>query len=163
MSNKRFIPAWPFPSYIFIPGENAHPKKSGGHMEGLGDPVATPIDAGHPEANEFLRFSLDLYNHGYFWESHVYFEAIWNAHGRQGSVADFMKGMIKLGAAGVKIKINQQASAVDHFLRAKELFASVMASEGPDYLGFDLKKILKDIDQAMESQEMQLKVFPSWT
>ena len=163
MSNKRFIPSWPFPAYVFKPGENPHPKKSGGHMEGLGDPVAKPLDIKHPEHSEFLRFSLDLYNHKYFWESHVYFEALWNAHGRVGSVADFMKGMIKLGAAGVKMAIDQKVSAEGHFMRAKELFESVIASEGSVFLGFDLKQISKDIDQAIATKSMDVKVYPLWT
>ena len=135
---KRLIPSLPFPSYIFIPGVNAHPKKEGGHMEGQLDPVSEIIDLNHPEDSKFLRYSLDLYNHGYFWESHVYFEAIWNAHGRVGSVADFLKGMIKLGAAGVKLQINQANNARLHFLRAKELFESVMKAEGSTFLGFNL-------------------------
>lgn len=161
--NTRLIPEWPFPSYVFIPGKNPHPKKLGGHMEGLGDPVAKPLDISHPEESEFLRFSLDLYNHEYFWESHVYFEALWNAHGRVGSVADFLKGMIKLGAAGVKINIGQRASALDHFTRAKELFSIVKAVEGPIFLGFDLKQLILDIDQTMDTEEMKLSVYPLWT
>src|SRR5689334_15901904 len=95
----RFIPTWPFPSYIFIPGVNPHPKKTGGHSHGEPEPKSEPLDLQKPQDSQFLRFSLDLYNYGYFWESHVYFEALWNAHGRQGSVADFLKGMIKLSAA----------------------------------------------------------------
>lgn len=161
--NDRLIPEWPFPLYVFIPGENPHPKKSGGHMEGVGDPVTQTLDVTHPEQSDFLRFSLDLYNHEYFWESHVYFEALWNAHGRVGSVADFLKGMIKLGAAGVKIKINQRPSAVDHFMRAKELFSIVKAVEGTNFLGFDLNQLILDIDQTMNTKEMKLTVYPSWT
>ncbi|WPU66761.1 DUF309 domain-containing protein [Peredibacter starrii] len=159
---KRLIPDWPFPPYIFVPGENPHPKKSGGHMEGQGDPVARPIDLDHPEQSEFLRYSLDLYNAQYFWESHVYLEALWNAHGRVGSVADFLKGLIKLGAAGVKVKINQKASAIDHLLRAKELLSMVMEKEGSLFLGFNLEKIIDLIDNSIDSKELSLKVYPEW-
>lgn len=156
------MPAWPLPDYIFVPGANPHPKKSGGHMEGLGDPVAGPIDRNHPESNEFLRFALDLYNHGYFWESHVYFEALWNAHGRTGSMADFLKGFIKLGAAGVKITIDQKVSAKGHFERARELFVDVMKSEGENFLGFDLKDIIGKIDETLDSEIACFKIYPGW-
>ncbi len=130
-------------------------------MEGQGDPIAEPIDLQHPENNNFLRYSLDLYNHGYFWESHVYFEALWNAHGRTGSVADFLKGMIKLGAAGVKLQINQPTNAHVHFLRAKELFESVMNAEGSNFLGFDLGDIIAKINSALNSTE-SIVVHPRW-
>ncbi len=159
---KRYLATKSFPPYIFVPGENAHPKKSGGHMEGEGDPVAPQIDPAHPEQNEFLRYSLDLYNHEYFWESHVYFEALWNAHARTGSIADFLKGMIKLGAAGVKINIDQVESALGHFDRAKELFLSVQNSEGPVFLGFDLNSILSNIDSVNPTAVKCFEVHPSW-
>lgn len=160
--SKRYLSSKDFPPYIFVPGENPHPKKSGGHMEGEGDPVASQIDPAHPENNEFLRYSLDLYNHGYFWESHVYFEALWNAHGRAGSISDFLKGMIKLGAAGVKINIDQKVSALGHFDRAKELFEIVIKSEGPEFLGFNLKTILSQIDSLDASSLKCFEVHPSW-
>lgn len=158
MKNLRYAPDWDFPDYVFVPGENPHPKKSGGHMEGEGDPVAEPIDTDHPEKSRFLRYSLDLYNHGYFWESHVYFESLWNAHHRKGSVADFLKGMIKLGAAGVKIKIDQKVAAHGHFQRAKELFESVRNAEGPRFLGFDLDQLIENSSTALTCFE----VHPSW-
>lgn len=136
----------PFPPYIFIPGKNPHPKKEGGYMNGEPDPVAPAIDLNHPENSEFLLHSLNLYNQGYYWESHVYFEALWNAHGRVGSVADFLKAMIKLGAAGVKLSIDQPHEAKVHMRRAHELFTSVLSSEGSSFLGFDLSEIIKNIN-----------------
>lgn len=159
---KRYIPEWSFPSYIFIPGVNAHPKKEGGHMEGQGDPVADPIDLNHPQDNKFLRYSFDLYNNGYFWESHVYFEALWNAHGRTGSAADFLKAMIKLGAAGVKLQINQPENASVHLLRAKELIESVMNVEGSIFLGFDLKELIGKIDSVLELGALTIVLQPLW-
>lgn len=163
MKPPRLIPEMPFPPYVFIPGENPHPKKTGGHMEGEKDPVAEIIRRDHPEANAFFRFAIDLYNYGYCWESHVYFEALWNAHGRQGSEADFLKGMIKLGAAGVKLQIKQTASAKDHFLRAQELFSSVKANEGKAFLGFDLDELIQHIDEALSSTGKQLQLIPRWS
>lgn len=135
-----------FPPYIFIPGVNPHPKKEGGYRYEQAEPEAEMIDLAHPEKSEFLQHSLALYNNGYYWESHVYFEALWNAHSRKGSVADFFKAMIKLGAAGVKLSIQQPKLANEHLLRAKELFSGVMNSEGPHFLGLDLREIIQHID-----------------
>lgn len=136
----------PFPPYIFIPGVNPHPKKEGGYRYEQAEPVAEMIDLAHPKKSEFLQHSLDLYNNGYYWESHVYFEALWNAHGRVGSVADFLKAMIKLGAAGVKLSIQQPQQAKEHLIRAQELLTSVMKAEGQKFLGFDLNEIIQNIN-----------------
>lgn len=158
----RYLPNKPFPRYVFIPGENPHPKKVGGHMEGEGDPMASPINMDQPSQNEFLRYAIDLYNYGYFWESHVYFEAFWNAHGRVGSVADFLKGMIKLGAAGVKAQIDQRVQVKEHFERAVELFLSVKEREGDDFLGFNLTELIQSINQCIETKSDQIFVRPTW-
>jgi uncharacterized protein len=154
--SKRYLPDRAFPSYVFIPGENPHPKKVGGHMEGQADPVATPIDPQAPEKNEYLRYSLDLLNHEYFWESHVYFEALWNAHGRVGPIAEFLKALIKLGAAGVKRSIGQKEAASGHCDRACELLNVVRHQVGDDFLGFDLKSLIDSISRGF------LTAHPSW-
>ena len=131
-------------------------------MHLTGEPVAHQIDLSHPETSDFLRFALDLYNHHYFWESHVYFEALWNSHGRQGVISDFLKGMIKLGAAGVKISINQNQAAMGHFTRGKELFSSVSEKEGGIFLGFDLAKIIAAIESKSETNLEDFTIFPLW-
>lgn len=156
----RYLPGKDFPHYIFVPGENPHPKKSGGHMEGEKDPVVPQIDEERAETSEVLRYSLDLFNHGYFWESHVYFEALWNAHERKGPVADFLKGMIKLGAAGVKMKTGQGVSARGHIERARELFQEVMKQKGEVFLGFNLKDLIQKTYESPETTEME--VHPEW-
>jgi hypothetical protein len=159
---KRYHPEKSFPDYIFVPGKNPHPKKSGGHMEGEAEPVAPALDELKPGESEFLRYSLDLFNHGYFWESHVYFEALWNAHGREGNVADFLKGMIKLAAAGVKLAIDQREHARGHYERAAELFQKVMTEEGPYFLGFHLESLLQNITRTLAHDLSSFEVHPSW-
>lgn len=126
-------------------------------MEGLGDPVSPPIDPARPETNENFRFGIDLFNAGFFWESHVYFESLWNAHGRVGPVADLLKGLIKLGAAGVKKDLNQKVSAREHEQRAEELFLEVMKAEGETYLGIPLARLIDQLHS-----ETEVKILPNW-
>jgi hypothetical protein len=64
-------------------------------------------------------------NLGYFWESHVYLEAIWNENNRKGKEADLLKALIKIAAAGVKFRMNMKEAAIGHLARAKELFTTL--------------------------------------
>ena len=162
MKDHRYIPSWPLPAYIFIPGVNPHPKKAGGHMEGQADPIAPQIDLKHPELSDYLRFSLDLFNHHYYWESHVYLEALWNAHHRQGSVADFLKALIKLAAAAIKLQLDQKNIAFDHILRAKELLTSVIAIEGDQFLGFNLKDLNQQLGDLSAENLSIFPLYPTW-
>lgn len=131
-------------------------------MEGEKDPVAPVIEIESPEGNQYLRYALDLFNYGYFWESHVYFEALWNAHNRQGSVAEFLKAMIKLGAAGVKLSLEQESTARAHFIRAREILESVRNTEGSLYLGFDLCDLTHKIIHAEKTLEKTIYLLPKW-
>ena len=49
---------------------------------------------------------VDLYNHGYHWEAHEFWEALWHGEGREGDVADLLKGLIQTAAAHVKARQN---------------------------------------------------------
>lgn len=162
MAHKRYLPNRPLPEYIFIPGVNPHPKKEGGHMEGQPDPVTLPLDKNHPEESEFLRYSLDLFNHQYFWEAHVYLESLWNAHGRQGTVADFCKALIKLSAGAVKINLKQFENAKEHYNRAQELLNDVHTQEGDIFLGFSLNEILQSIEQSLKNELKLFEINPIW-
>src|SRR4051794_21689442 len=99
----RLVPDEPFPPYAFVPDRFPHPTSdSAGHSLGKEPPVPPQVD---PESWQQCRpylFGIDLYNGGYYWESHVAWESLWIACGRKGTVADLLKGLIKLAAAGVK-------------------------------------------------------------
>lgn len=131
-------------------------------MEGLGDPKASPIDPKNPSQNQELAYALDLFNHGFYWESHVYFEAIWNTHGRIGPISDLMKAFIKLGAAGVKLSIDQKIAAIGHFERARELLQDVISSEGNHFLGFNLQILLEKIDNFLGGDHQIFDIHPDW-
>jgi len=67
------------------------------------------------------RHAIDLFNHGYYWEAHEAWEGLWLAVGKSGPVADLLKGLIKLAAAGVKAREGNVAGMVRHARRALEL------------------------------------------
>jgi hypothetical protein len=160
--NDRLAPSIPFPKYRFLPGKNAHPSSETGHSAGQPDPVADPLILSRTDTNPALRFALDLFNDQYFWESHVYFEAIWNAEARSGSNAAFLKGMIKLGAAFVKFKLGHTPQAQVHLERAREIFVSLMQTESEKFLGFNLKEIISQIDTSIATACTPFTVYPEW-
>jgi hypothetical protein len=81
---------------------------------------------------------VELFNAGYYWEAHEVWEWLWHACGREGVVADVVKGLIKLAAAGVKVREGQEHGVRTHAGRAALLFASAREQAGPHQLGLDL-------------------------
>ena len=98
-------PGRPFPPYMHEPGTTPHPyRHEDGHSHGQPEPTVAPLDPAAPFDSEAYLYGFDLFNHGYFWESHVWWEALWHAHGRTGDIADLLRALIRFAAAGVKAR-----------------------------------------------------------
>lgn len=117
-------PELPLPPYTHIPGITPHPLGDPrGHSFGkLHAPCSTPDWQGLPDCDLFQQ-GRRLFNAGYYWEAHEAWECVWIAAGRAGLVADFVKGLIKLAAAGVKLREASAIGAQRHLARADELLS----------------------------------------
>ncbi len=91
-------------------------------------------------------YGVDLFNLGYYWEAHEAWEELWNACDRSGCTADFLKGLIKLAAAGVKAREGKPRWAQRHTSRAADVFQQI-ASELDDaeerYMGLCLSDLVR--------------------
>ena len=115
------LTAYALPATAYVPGRSVRSAVAGG-----GGP--------HPAVGDLAqmhRWAIDLFNHGYYWEAHEAWEAIWIALGRRGAQADFIKALIKLTAAGVKLRQRRPRGAVRHARRAAELFAGCARVAAP--------------------------------
>jgi hypothetical protein len=143
-SSTRYVAEREFPPYAYVPGRAPHPiVDPAGHSYGRS---ITCADAPEPsdwrDCTEYL-YGIDLFNHGYYWEAHETWEAAWVAAGRRGPVADYLKGLIKLAAAGVKCREGSQAGVGRHARRAEALFKSVQdAIQTESYFGLRLDDLL---------------------
>jgi hypothetical protein len=139
----RLVPDEPFPGYAYIPGRCPHPTSDpAGHSYGIEPAVPEKVEPEKWRACRPYLYGIDLFNAGFYWESHVAWESLWMACGRRGVVADFLKGLIKLAAAGVKALEENPAGVKSHSGRAAELFRRVSESMD-DLMGFHVKELLK--------------------
>jgi len=148
----RYGPDKPFPRYTHTPGETPHPVKSPeGHSYGIRETAVPPLEPAHWSQSGAYLYAVDLFNHGYYWEAHESWEGLWHAAGRRGIVADFLQGLIKLAAAGVKVRQGNQAGVQTHCRRAAALFQKVkQAGDGDRFAGVDLAQLL---DRARTASE----------
>ncbi|MDX2039208.1 MAG: DUF309 domain-containing protein [Isosphaeraceae bacterium] len=141
------------PPYTYIPGgRHPHPiREPGGHMHGRRHEQPPPIadelgGTGSPAFDQGKR----LFEAGYYWEAHEAWESLWHAHGRTGPTADLLKGLIKLAAAGVKVREGQPHGVRVHAARAGDLFRAVRAAAGDRVLGLDLEHLIASARVAEE-------------
>ncbi len=131
-------PTGQFPPYTYVPGGPwPHPTRSPeGHSYGrAAAPIATAPDA---RSSQFLR-GVELFDAGYYWEAHEAWEGLWHAEGRRGATADVLRGLIKLAAAGIKVREGREQGVRTHARRAAESFAAARQQGGAPQLGLDLE------------------------
>jgi uncharacterized protein len=147
----RLVPELPFPPYSYLTGRHPHPTRDpAGHSFGLGsEPVPAAVSELWHESRDY-RFGIDLFNHGYYWESHEIWEGLWHAAGRRGPTADFLKGLIKLAAAGVKAREGRWNGVRRHGERAAALFQET-AAQLPGNTGRYFGLSLDALQQAAQS------------
>jgi hypothetical protein len=133
----------PFPPYAFVPGGPwPHPVSSPeGHSFGHPPITAEPIAGDDWSSSVVFLRGVGLFNAGYYWEAHEAWEALWHAHGRRGPTADLLKGLIKLAAAGVKVRERQSHGVVTHARRSALLFRMAREQGGDRRLGLDLARL----------------------
>jgi predicted metal-dependent hydrolase len=137
------------PAYSFVPGRFPHPHTDpAGHRFGSALPPAQPLEQGDWESSHRYLLAIDLFNHGYYWEAHEAWEALWNAHERRGPAADLLKCLIQLAVVGVKLRQGMRDAAIAHARRAAELARAVRgATDSVRFLGLDVAKLEQRAEQ----------------
>lgn len=142
---QRLAPEAALPEYTYVPGKHPHPTSDvRGHSYGVEIDVDQFDPLGWDQCTAYL-FGIDLFNFGYYWEAHEQWEAVWIHAGRRGMVSDFLKGLIKLAAAGVKAREGRQAGVRRHARRAGQLLAQVKHAQ-PTMLGLELEPLCRFAD-----------------
>jgi hypothetical protein len=143
----------PLPPYSYVPGVSPHPVSDpAGHHHGVADPVVRHFHAQRWNACQPYLYGIDLFNAGFYWEAHEQWEAVWHAVGRRGPIAALLKGLIKLAAAGVKLREDRVEGVRRHAARAAALFRSVAASADPALLcGLPVQQLAIESDALAKS------------
>lgn len=104
----RYAPGRSFPSYAFLPGRDPHPTRDPrGHSFGHPEVPAPYLPPERWRENQDYLFGVDLYNHGYLWESHEAWEGLWHAAKHDALQAEHLQGLIQCAAACLKVGMGQ--------------------------------------------------------
>ena len=148
----RLLPDEPFPAYAYVPGKFPHPTRSPeGQSYGKTHSASPALDPSQWRQCRPYLCGIDLFNHGYYWEAHEAWENLWHGVGRRGEVAEFLKGLIALAAAGVKAREGRVAGVKQHAQRAQTIFSSLINQ--PRRMGFDVDDLQREAAQLAASPE----------
>lgn len=128
-----------FPPYSYVSGRFPHPHShpQGHSYEHEPPPVA---EGDEPAIRERFAWGVELFNHGYYWESHEAWESIWLASSEP-RLKQRIQALIKLAAAAVKGREMRSEGVRRHLERAAELLGEDVDS----WLGLDWKQLVIDL------------------
>jgi hypothetical protein len=109
------------PAYRHVPGFTPHPiRDPDGHSYGLPALDLPDLNTEAWETCEEYLYGIDLFNEGYWWESHEVLEGLWHAAGIGSPAAHALQAVIQCAAAHLKASIDCPRGAMrlhDHSLR----------------------------------------------
>ena len=107
------------PEYAYIPGHWPHPfNDEKGHSYGVHARSACALDLESWQVCTTYMDGIWLFNEGYYWEAHEAWEAIWKLMGRHGIEEQFLKGLIKVAASGIKIRLGRSLARTRFLIKA---------------------------------------------
>ncbi len=142
-ATPRYAPERSFPPYAFLPGRDPHPTRDPrGHSYGEDEAPADYLPAERWRENADYLFGVDLYNHGYLWESHEAWEGLWHSAKHDAAQAEFLQGLIQCAAACLKVPMGQPRGLERLCALGTERLEGVARAEGPVYMGVALEEFV---------------------
>ena len=166
----RLLPSAPLPEYTYVTGAGLpHPYRDPkGHSYQKKNRTPKPLVAEAWAENRNYLLAIDHFNHGFYWEAHDGWERLCRVSGADSLVGHFLKGLVKMAAAGMKVREKSIHGVRRHAASAGEVFADIAAECGGEfYCGLELTMLQFAADRAAQlayKQELPpgrpLRVFP---
>jgi predicted metal-dependent hydrolase len=142
----RFVCDESLPAYAYLPGQYPHPTRDprGHSFDRKREKCICPDPDQWHSCRQYL-VGIDLFNHGYYWEAHEAWEDIWRECRGMEPAQSFFQALIRLAAAGLKIRQGKPRGGQRHAQGATELFkqaASNLEALDTRYMGFYLRELI---------------------
>ena len=166
----RLLPAVEIPRYTHVPGTGTpHPYRDPrGHSTDRKPLAPRPLQEPLWAENRSYLYGLDLFNLGFYWEAHDEWDRLYKLTTADTLEGRFLKGLVKMAAAGMKVREESIHGVRRHAASAGEVFADIAAESDVDrYCGLDFTMLQFAADRAAQlayPHELEpgrpLRVFP---
>ena len=150
------------PPYSYIPGHWPHPiRDPNGHSYQVEPTQADNLDLTQWDTCQHYREGIELFNQGYYWEAHEAWEGIWRLNGKHGAQAQFLQGLIKIAAAGIKIRQKHSKAACSLLTQSATHFQKVMGKHLEKLAGGIHLKVLERWCRDFRDEVSEIKADPA--
>lgn len=149
----RLLPGTDLPRYTHIPGAGTpHPYRDPrGHSYNKRPLPPKPLHEPLWAENRSYLMALDFFNLGFYWEAHDEWDRLLRVTGPECLPGIFLKGLVKMAAAGIKVREESIHGVRRHAASAGEVFADVAAeSDVERYCGLSFTLLQFAADRAAQ-------------
>ncbi|MCA9087688.1 MAG: DUF309 domain-containing protein [Planctomycetaceae bacterium] len=149
----RLLPTAELPRYTHVPGSGTpHPYRDPrGHSHARRPVPAKALREEMWAENRSFLLGLDLFNLGFYWEAHDEWDRLLRVTNQDSLCGMFLKGLVKMAAAGVKVREESIHGVRRHAASAGEVFADVAAESDQDrFCGLDFTLLQFAADRAAQ-------------
>ncbi len=149
----RLLRSAELPRYTHVPGSGTpHPYRDPrGHSYNQRPMMPKALREDRWAESRSYLLGLDFFNLGFYWEAHDEWDRLWKASGPDSEVGKFLKGLVKLAAAGIKVREESIHGVRRHAASAGEVFADVAAESDRDqFCGLDFTLLQFAADRAAQ-------------
>lgn len=153
MKFVRLMPSHEVPRYTHVPGAGTpHPYRDPrGHSFDRKPLVTKALCEERWSENRSYLLGLDFFNMGFYWEAHDEWERLSKVTTLDTQESKFLKGLVKMAAAGMKVREESIHGVRRHAASAGEVFADVAAESDVDrYCGLDFTMLQFAADRAAQ-------------
>ena len=152
-----------FPPYRFIPGATPHPTENPqGHSYGRREDPVENFDPQLWQNSEHYLYGADLYNHGYWWESHEAWEGLWGALAKNDPISHYLQGLIQISAAFIKWNLCEKRGVI-HLYHSAMKYLILARDKQEICMGLDLEKHIRKLDHHFKEVISDPAVWPDPT
>ena len=120
------VKSWPLPETAHVPGRTSRPDASPAYLAAAAAPAVT--EPARWAENAAYRYSVRLFEAGFFWEAHEVWEPVWMRSPPNSRERALVQGLIQLANACLKLRMGRPQAAerlldlaARHFLDAGEI------------------------------------------
>lgn len=142
----RYAPDRDLPRYRHRLGRTPHPRTNPeGHSWGSPEPESPPLTHDNWRRHEAWLFGIDLFNRGYWWEAHEWWEAAWHAT-RDDAMGHLLQGLIQLAAAWLKWEDGNRKGRRGLWRRSRDHLLAA-TTEGSSLAGLEVACVVDGMDR----------------
>jgi predicted metal-dependent hydrolase len=137
-----------WPRWAHVPGTGTEPDRA--PLEAAKRLVRRPVNAAAWESDDAYRYGAMLCVREFFWEAHEVWEAVWLACPPNGRERAFLRALIQIANAGLKLRMGRPKAAMRLLQEVETMLTNLDGKR--EWMGVDIDDLRRRVGDAITAE-----------